>query len=121
MRLRPHHSSLPQGHDYQELELDLAVVWRNQLWVFEGKAGIQLHTGKGQDVLNKLNKLDSLKGRIGGAMREGWLLTPLPLHDDFDGHAHVIERARQYGIRRGPAKDELAKLPKLAAARFIPV
>jgi len=113
VRLRPHNSSLPEGHEYQEL--DLAVVWRNRLWVFECKAGVQLHTGKGQDILNKL---DSLKGHIGGAMGEGWLLTPLPLRDDFDGHIHAIERAHQYGIRLVHASGELAKLPLLLSKRW---
>lgn len=106
VRLRLIDSRMPEGYDYQEL--DVAVAWGNRLWVLECKAGVQVHNGAGQDVLNKL---DTLKARVGGALGEGWLLTPLPLREDIEQHLPVIERARNYSIRLVNGGRELSQLP----------
>jgi len=111
VRLRLADSRLPEGHDYQEL--DVVIAWCNRLWVLECKAGVQVHSGAGQDVLNKL---DTLKARVGGALAEGWLLTPLPLREDFEQHLPVIERARSYKIRLVNGAKELSQLPGALAA-----
>lgn len=110
VRLRLRDSRLPDNFDYQEL--DLAIVWRNRLWVLECKAGVQLHNGSGQDILNKLDKL---KARVGGALGEGWLLTLQQLKINFDMHLPVLERAKDYGIRLVNGASELQQLSSALA------
>ena len=87
------------GHEGQEEiaanELDAAVVWRNQLLVLECKTGVQISTEGGSQSI--LNRLDSLRRHVGGAMGETWLLTARRLQPGSGSAAR--ERARAYRIR----------------------
>jgi hypothetical protein len=76
-------------------ELDAALVWRNQLLVLECKTGVQITTEGGSQAI--LNRLDSLRRHVGGAMGETWLLTARRLHPGTGSAAR--ERARAYLIR----------------------
>ncbi len=76
-------------------ELDAALVWRNQLLVLECKTGVQISTEGGSQSI--LNRLDSLRRHVGGALGETWLLTARRLHQGAGGAAR--ERARAYRIR----------------------
>ncbi|MCC2869203.1 MAG: DUF1887 family CARF protein, partial [Candidatus Accumulibacter phosphatis] len=86
------------GHGLQEAasnELDAALVWRNQLLVLECKTGVQISTEGGSQSI--LNRLDSLRRHVGGAMGETWLLTARRLQQGNGAAAR--ERARAYRIR----------------------
>ena len=86
------------GHGLQEAasnELDAALVWRNQLLVLECKTGVQISTEGGSQSI--LNRLDSLRRHVGGAMGETWLLTARRLQQGNGVAAR--ERARAYRIR----------------------
>jgi hypothetical protein len=76
-------------------ELDAALVWRNRLLVLECKTGVQITTEGGSQAI--LNRLDSLRRHVGGAMGETWLLTARRLHPGTGSAAR--ERARAYSIR----------------------
>jgi len=76
-------------------ELDAVVVWRNQLLVLECKTGVQISTEGGSQTI--LNRLDSLRRHVGGAMGETWLLTARRLQPTTGNAAR--ERARAYRIR----------------------
>ena len=76
-------------------ELDAALVWRNQLLVLECKTGIQISTEGGSQSI--LNRLDSLRRHVGGALGETWLLTARRLQHGSGDAAR--ERARAYRIR----------------------
>ena len=86
------------GQGVQEMagnELDAALVWRNQLLVLECKTGVQISTEGGSQSI--LNRLDSLRRHVGGAMGETWLLTARRLQQGAGCAAR--ERARAYRIR----------------------
>ena len=86
------------GQGIQEMagnELDAALVWRNQLLVLECKTGVQISTEGGSQSI--LNRLDSLRRHVGGAMGETWLLTARRLQEGAGCAAR--ERARTYRIR----------------------
>lgn len=109
LRLQPCHSLQPAGRDFQEL--DLAIVYRNRMLVLECKAGQQLHRqGSGQDILNKL---DAMCSHIGGALGEGWIVSPLQLMPDWA--APILDRAEQYGIRLVHGTAAVASLPSALA------
>ena len=76
-------------------ELDAALVWRNQLLVLECKTGVQISTEGGSQSI--LNRLDSLRRHLGGALGETWLLTARRLQPVTGSAAR--ERARAYRIR----------------------
>ena len=76
-------------------ELDAALVWRNQLLVLECKTGVQISTEGGSQAI--LNRLDSLRRHVGGALGETWLLTARRLQQGPGCAAR--ERARAYRIR----------------------
>lgn len=76
-------------------ELDAALVWRNRLLVLECKTGVQISTEGGSQAI--LNRLDSLRRHVGGAMGETWLLTARRLQPEAGSAAR--ERARSYRIR----------------------
>ena len=78
-------------------EMDIAVVWKNRLLVLECKAGVQLTTGKDQDILNKL---DSIKDNMGGAKGNAWLVTPLEVSEQRleEGAKRILERAKRNRI-----------------------
>lgn len=76
-------------------ELDAALVWRNHLLVLECKTGVQISTEGGSQAI--LNRLDSLRRHVGGAMGETWLLTARRLQSGAGCAAR--ERARAYRIR----------------------
>lgn len=86
------------GHGTSEVvgnELDAACVWRNQLLVLECKTGVQISTEGGSQSI--LNRLDSLRRHVGGALGETWLLTARRLQPGNGSAAR--ERARAYRIR----------------------
>jgi hypothetical protein len=70
-------------------------VWRNQLLVLECKTGVQISTEGGSQSI--LNRLDSLRRHVGGAIGETWLLTARRLQQGPGCAAR--ERARAYRIR----------------------
>lgn len=71
-------------------EMDIALVWNNRLLAVECKAGVQLTTGKDQEIINKL---DSIKDNMGGAKGHAWLVTPLEVTEK-----RVLERAKRNRI-----------------------
>ena len=86
------------GHGMSEMvgnELDAALVWRNQLLVLECKTSVQISTEGGSQSI--LNRLDSLRRHVGGALGETWLLTARRLQPGAGSAAR--ERARAYRIR----------------------
>jgi hypothetical protein len=87
--------AVPEALEVAGNELDAALVWRNQLLVLECKTGVQISTEGGSQSI--LNRLDSLRRHVGGAMGETWLLTARRLHQGAGGAAR--ERARAYRIR----------------------
>ncbi|HNH24847.1 MAG TPA: DUF1887 family CARF protein [Accumulibacter sp.] len=108
------------GHDEQEQiavnELDAAVVWRNQLLFLECKTGVQISTEGGSQTI--LNRLDSLRRHVGGAMGETWLLTARRLQPGTGSAAR--ERARTYRIRL-VEPEELIHLRDQISAWMTPV
>lgn len=83
-------------------ELDAVAVWRNRLLVIECKAGVQLTTGKDQDILNKL---DQLKDNVGGAMGKAWLVSSRIVNTP-----DVMQRAKLHGIEIAHGKSDMIKL-----------
>lgn len=117
VRLRLRDGKLPEGQDHQEL--DLAVVWRNRLWVLECKAGQQLHT-EGSAAQNTLNKLEAVKAHVGGSMGEGWLVMPMGGHET--AQPGVQDRAKRYGLRLETGHKAMLRLPlTLSAALGVPL
>jgi hypothetical protein len=74
-------------------ELDTVFIHRNRMLLIECKTGVQLsETGKGQDILNKL---EALGQHVSGRLNTKWLLTARSLSPN----AQVKQRAEHYGIR----------------------
>lgn len=86
LTVAPYDVARPSRAGSELNELDIALVWNNRLLAVECKAGIQLSTGKDQDIINKL---DSIKDNMGGAKGQAWLVTPLEVKE-----AHVLERCK---------------------------
>jgi CRISPR-associated protein Csx16 len=74
-------------------EIDAVAVWRNRLLAIECKAGVDLSTGRDQDIIHKL---DQLKDNVGGAHGQAWLVTQRKL--SATEHADVLQRAAMNGI-----------------------
>lgn len=74
-------------------EVDVMLVWNNQMLVIECKAGAQLSRGKSQEILNKL---DQLKDNVGGIMGHAWLVSAQKV---FQSAAEEIStRASLHGL-----------------------
>ncbi len=82
-----------EGASAELNELDAVAVWRNRMVVVECKAGVQVTSDLGQDIVNKL---DNLKDNVGGLMGQACLVTQRRL--DEGRHADVFDRARLNGI-----------------------
>jgi CRISPR-associated protein Csx16 len=80
-----------RGNDRALNELDLAIYHQGRLLIIEAKAGGTLFD-KGQDALNKLERL---KKSAGGPFGDAWILA---LRDLADRGADVLSRAQVYGI-----------------------
>lgn len=94
-------------------ELDVAVVWRNQLLVMECKAGVQLTGAASQDLIHKL---DQLKDNVGGTMGRAWFLTQRRLDPQRD--ADVLQRAALNGIQLVHGTQAMRDLGTMVAQRL---
>lgn len=74
-------------------EVDVLLVWNNQMLVIECKAGAQLSRGKSQEILNKL---DQLKDNVGGIMGRAWLLSSQKI--DASAAGDISTRASLHGL-----------------------
>jgi len=90
-------------------ELDLALVWRNQLLIIECKAGRALST-KSQDTLNKSA---TLKAGVGGLLGTSWVLSSGWIERDIK--SDLLERADRNRIEVLEGPDVLRELPERLA------
>lgn len=97
--------------EYQNHELDLAVVWRSRMLILEAKAGGQLRQADGAQAI--LNKLDRLNTHAAGLFGSTWLISA---QDPGEG---LKRRAKAYRQRLYYGKD-LQQVPSALLSWLIP-